>query len=97
MSKRYLWEEAHVKEIKHYGVENAVWETQLSELLQNFDSKIYFVITDDEFYPWPVFDCKKDLFIVILKEQQYFEYFVFDASMKQVLFDTHENKLILTS
>jgi hypothetical protein len=96
LSKRYLWDDISVKEIYTYNNnENSDWEILFSELLQKFEDRIYLVITDDDFFPWPIFECKRDLVTQILKEQQYFEFFIFDNLMKIILFDTHENELII--
>jgi hypothetical protein len=97
LSKRYLWADVRIKEKITYNNDIEDWEVLLSTLLQNFDERVYLVVTDDEFYPWAVFDCKRDIVIDILKEQQYFEFFIFDKPMKYVLFDTHENELLLAS
>lgn len=97
LSFRWLWDTVHAGKSVNYGNDYSLWETQLSLLLQNFEKRIYLAITDDEFYPWPVFDFKKDLLVEILKEQHPFEYFVFDESMKNVLFDNHHSSLILVA
>jgi hypothetical protein len=95
LSNRYLWENLSIKESYVYTNENSEWEILFSKLLQKFEDIIFLVITDDDFYPWPIFECKKHLIVKILNEQQYFEFFIFDNLMKILLFDTHENELII--
>lgn len=94
LSNKYLWENAYIKEEIAYA-DSSEWEVFLSALLRNFNERVYLVVTDDNFYPWPVFDCKAESIVDILKEQQYFEFFIFDKSMKYILFDTHANELLL--
>lgn len=93
---RYLWIDANIKEEITYD-NNYEWEISLSTLLKNFDDRVYLVVTDDEFYPWAMFECKVELILDILSEHQYFEYFIFDKSMEYILFDTHENIFKLAS
>lgn len=69
----------------------------MDEFLLEFDRFVYLAITDDEFYPWPIIKfCSRDI-VSILESQQYFEFFIFDGSMNRILFDTHDNQLILCS
>ena len=96
LSNKYLWEDAYIKEKIAY-TDSSEWEVSLSALLKKFSERIYLVVTDDNFYPWTIFDCEVESIIYILKEQQYFEFFVFDESMKYILFDTHANELLLAS
>jgi hypothetical protein len=97
LNYRWLWDNGHSAISQRYDNNYSEWEAQLSLLLQNFETRIYFAVTGDEFHSWPIFDCPQDLLIEILKEQTPFEYIVFDESMKYVLFDTHHNELILTT
>jgi hypothetical protein len=95
LSKRYLWEGALVKERNSYKNDNTYWEMLSSLLFPNFGNRVYLVITDDDFFPWPVFDCKKEAVADILKVHQYFEFFIFDKSMQKILFDIHDNEILL--
>ena len=96
LSNKYLWEDAYIKEKIAYA-DSYEWEVSLSALLKSFSERIYLVVTDDDFYPWAVFNCKAESIVDILKEQQYFEFFIFDKSMNYILFDTHANELLLAS
>jgi hypothetical protein len=92
VSQRYLWESKDSGFRTDYTDDGNL---SISELLYKFNEKIYLAITDDEFFPWPVFFIPKVFLIDLLKEHQYFEFFFFDESMGSVLFDTHDNTLLL--
>lgn len=95
LSKRYLWEDVYSKQRISYDNETEVWTRLLTQLLLNFESKTYLVVTDDEFYPWAVFECQKEKIVEVIREQRHFEFFIFDKSMRFILFDTHDNELLL--
>jgi len=95
LSRLYLWEDIIPKASFFYGDNSSLWEDRFYSFLQDYDNEIYLSVTDDEFYPWEIFKCEKKTIIGLLNEQQYFEFFIFDISLKQILFDTHHNELIL--
>ena len=91
--KLHLWDDVyHHKTICSYQEK---WASKLIQKLTPFDSKIYLVVTDDNYHPWQVFFGKKDEIKTLLEEQTFFEYFIFDAFCDKILFDTHHNAFIL--
>jgi len=71
------------------------WGLLLSSMLNVFPGDIYLVVTDEQHYPWPVIVMPAADVQDMLLELPYFEYFVFDAAMEEVVFDTHHDSLIL--
>jgi hypothetical protein len=91
----FIWSNKDVSEIYNYEEDPSSWEPLMQNLLTKFDDQLFLAVTDEEFFPWDVLNCSKDSFIKLLREQRYFEYFIFDFSFACVLFDTHDNSLIL--
>lgn len=90
----YLWEhEIHNKKTYHYSNDN--WSELMNLEMDKFSEQVYLVVTDDEFYPWIVFRGKKSDLKILLEEQRFFEFFIFDDYYNKILFDTHHNSLIL--
>lgn len=90
----FMWEDVKVADRLEYA-DSMEWESGLSRYLQDFKKGVFVVITDENFYPWPVFKCHKYDLIRILENQRYFEYFLFDSLQQKLLFDTHHNEFIL--
>ena len=95
LMNKYIWEDLVFKEFVDYSNDNHYWESLARMVEDNFNNELYFVLTDDEFYPWPVFYCEKESVFLIIKEHAYFEFFIFDRSMNHLLFDNHQNRLLL--
>ncbi|HWK02140.1 MAG TPA: hypothetical protein VNS58_00815 [Puia sp.] len=91
----FMWANKNPAEVYDYQKTPNQWEHLLLRSLANFSDRIFLVVTNEDFFPWKVLDCKKDNCIKLLTELPYFEYFIFDDSMDYVLFDTHDNALIL--
>ncbi len=90
----FIWED--VKTLGHLGYSDPIeWENRLNKYLKDFQKEIFVVITDENFYPWPVFKCRKQDLVRILENQRHFEYFLFDSLQQRLLFDTHHNTLVL--
>jgi hypothetical protein len=94
INQRYLWEGKKDGFRKDY-IDESEGLSFLKELLDKFEERIYLVITDDEFPPWQVLFFSKSYLIDLLKDNRYFEFFIFDGSMENIVFDTHDNSLIL--
>ncbi len=95
LNRLFVWSNKDFGEVHSYKQDSNNWELLMQGLLNKFNAQLFVAITDEEFFPWNVLKCRKQDFIKLLKEQRYFEYFIFDASMSCVLFDTHDNSLIL--
>jgi hypothetical protein len=93
LSQKYLWQGVEAAAMS-YSEDATVWMSLLLEQLDEFQEQIYLVVTDDEFYPWPVLNCFKEDLPRILSSQQFFEFFLFDQTMKCILFDTHANEFV---
>jgi hypothetical protein len=96
LGQRWLWDSTRQSETYDYNNNPGQWETIFRELLSRFADQIFLVVSDDEFYPWKVLQCKKDECVNLLNELPYFELFIFDDFMKTVVFDTHHNCLIVS-
>lgn len=94
LDKRWLWDDARAKEALSYG-ESGQWEDLLKLQLASFKDRVFLCVTNDDLYPWPIFDCRKDQLVRLFAELPYFEYLLFDAAMERVLFDTHHNELVI--
>lgn len=69
------------------------------DLLQDFvdnEQKYFLAITDEEYGPWNIFYGKVSDFIEVIKEQSFFEYFIFDTDLTGIIFDTHHNEFVFT-
>lgn len=93
ISKCWMWDNKHYAEI--HDCSGSPWEPVLKGLLTKFNRWILLVVTDDEFFPWKVLHLKNDDCITLLRELPNFEYFIFDDTMKAVVFETHHNSFIL--
>jgi len=97
-NRSLIWETVKGQmELKEYGENSEVWEKQLMECLLSFRGEVFLVITNEEFYPWPILRCRKEDLAVIIADQFFFEYFIFDAEMHKIVFDTHHNTLLCYS
>jgi hypothetical protein len=97
LNNRYVWEGICIEQMIEYKNNHIKWEQELTLALDKFDNQIYLVITNDEFFPWPILAFNKTYLIEILQEHQFFEYFILDKRMKDTLFDTHHNQLMSAS
>lgn len=61
LSQRYLWQGVEAAAMS-YSEDATVWMSLLLEQLDEFQEQIYLVVTDDEFYPWPVLNCFKGIY-----------------------------------
>ena len=56
--------------------------------------RVFLFVTDDQAPPWPAFYGSLDAVLVIISEQQLFEFFIVPDSLEWLIFDTHESRLI---
>ena len=94
-NKLFMWSNRNFSEAHSYQEDPNNWEPVMQNLLDKFDAKLFLAVIDEEYFPWKVLKCSKHACIRLLKEQRYFEYFIFDASMRCVLFDIHDNSFML--
>ena len=95
INQLFIWADKKISEVYSYQEDPNSWEQLMHVLLSKFDEQLFLAVTDEEYFPWNVLKCNKDTCIKLLKGQRYFEYFIFDASMGYVLFDTHDNSFLL--
>jgi|GEM_PF-1111162 len=95
LDRRWLWE-AVEGPISIDCEEDKDWNFAMDQWLPRFDEKIFLAVTSDEFFPWPVFEMPKTSLAELLSDNIAFEYFIFDLGMENVLFETHDNQLIVT-
>lgn len=60
------------------------------------DDSVYLIVTDDEPSPWSVFKVVREDLMEVLSELPFFEYFVSTMDCSFLLFDTHENNIIVS-
>lgn len=93
VNSRWWWESlGRTSTVIQYGDDDGL------EIIKNYidgSSIVYFVVTDDEFYPWPVFKGPLYRFMELISEQRIFEYFLVDIEEEWCIFDTHHNSLIM--
>ena len=90
----FLWDNKNYSEIFDYSTSDQ-WEPILRKLLARFNDRIFLVVSNEGLFPWKVLNFKASDCISLLTELPFFEYFLFDESMKNIIFDTHHNSLIL--
>ena len=91
-SKLYPWESDYPQqENTGYG-DN--WDTIFTETLSKLNEELYLVVTDDERPPWQIYVGSPQEIKMLIEEQRFFEYFLFDIKMAVLVFDTHHNSLI---
>jgi hypothetical protein len=91
LTKLFIWTKKDLHNFYEYGDDREKWATTIRELLNRFDEDIFLCITNEEFYPWKIIKGRKPVIIDLLQELPCFEYFIFDATLQYVVFDTHEN------
>jgi hypothetical protein len=91
LTRLFIWAKKDLHNIYEYDEDRQKWETTIRELTNRFDEDIFLCITSEEFYPWRVIKGRKPVIIEWLKELPHFEYFIFDATLQYVVFDTHDN------
>jgi len=94
LKARLPWEMPGARAIYPYDLP-ASWELMLSSLLDIFSDVIYLVVSNEDAAPWPVIAMPPGYLLELLPELPPFEYFVFDDAMERVVFDTHDNSLIV--
>jgi hypothetical protein len=75
-----------------YGNEDGV--TLLLRLLPS-DTTLLLFVTDDESAPWPAFEGAPLDLARMLREERVFEFWVAPRDMGWIVFDTHENALVV--
>lgn len=95
IDRLFVWDTLTAVDWTDYSNGIEIWNVSLSKFLDKFQKEIFIVITDENFFPWPIFKCCKTDLIKILENVRFFEYFLFDSLQKQILFDTHDNSLML--
>jgi hypothetical protein len=93
LNQKWLWDTENVNFVEEI-IENDKSES-IQQQLVFFHDEIYVVITDDEFFPWPVLKLSKNILVTVLNEVQFFEFFIFDDEMNCILFDNHHSELII--
>ncbi|MEL6194028.1 MAG: DUF6756 family protein [Bacteroidota bacterium] len=93
-NQRWLWENENIS-LRFSYEEGNDWSSALGEALNDFDDKILFIPTDDEFFPWKIFEGEKRQLMELLEDLYYFEYFVTDRSFQKIVFDNHHNEIIV--
>src|SRR6201996_8389528 len=88
LNNLFIWTQKGASEFYDYSGGEFQWDNLLQSLLDNFMESIYLCVTNEENFPWQVLQCNKNECIKLLTSLPYFEYFIFDASMSFVLFDT---------
>lgn len=91
LTKLFIWAQKDLHNIYEYGDDRNQWETTIQDLSKRFDEEVFLCITNEEFYPWKVLKGKKPAVIALLTDLPKFEYFVFDATLQYIVFDTHDN------
>jgi len=91
LTKLFIWAKKDLHNFYEYGDDREKWETIIGDLSNRFDEEIFLCITNEEFYPWKIIKGKKSVIIGLLTELPWFEYFIFDATLQYVVFDTHDN------
>jgi hypothetical protein len=56
---------------------------------------VFLVITDDELPPWVVVSGAWNGVRHLLSEARFFEFFVVNTSLRWIVFDTHDNRLVV--
>ena len=77
----------------HYGDEVG-WD-HIPALLKNISQQIYFIPTDDEPNPWPIYSGTCEEVIGLLREMWRFEYILVGRNLDWLVFDTHHNTLVI--
>jgi len=95
LNKLFIWSQEGTSDYYDYEGEEFDWEKILSSLLDNFTQSIYICVTNEDLFPWQLLQCDKGDCIRLLTNLPFFEYFIFDSSMRCVLFDTHDNSIIV--
>lgn len=63
--------------------------------LQPPDTRVVLVVTDDEQPPWPAFEGALQDVVAMLREVRVFEFWVAPRDWRWIVFDTHENALVV--
>ena len=82
---------AHATSISYGGTDGVA---RLEELLPASSAPLYLFVTDDEAPPWPCVCAPKSVLAELVREHRFFEYFVVDAALEQIVFDTHHDTLV---
>lgn len=91
LTKLFIWTKKDLHNLYEYGDDREKWETLIRDLSSRFDEEVFLCITNEEFYPWKIIKGRKQVIIELLMELSWFEYFIFDATLQYVVFDTHDN------
>jgi hypothetical protein len=91
LTKLFIWANKDLHNFYEYGEDQEKWKTIIHDLSKRFDEEIFLCITNEEFYPWKIIKGRKEVIVEWLPELPWFEYFIFDATLQYVVFDTHDN------
>ena len=91
LTKLFIWANKGLHNFYEYGEDQEKWKTIIHDLSKRFDEDIFLCITNEEFHPWKIIKGRKEIIIEWLPELPLFEYFIFDATLQYVVFDTHDN------
>jgi hypothetical protein len=91
LSRLFIWANKDLHTVYEYGDDHEKWLTTITELIDRFDEEIFLAVTDEDFYPWKILTGNKQVILNLLQDLPPFEYFIFDASLQYVVFDTHDN------
>jgi len=66
----------------------------IQDLITNSEP-VYFIPTDDECPPWPIFLGNRDKIVELVRELRYFEFILTDKNITWAVFDTHHNSIVV--
>ncbi|MEZ4306422.1 MAG: DUF6756 family protein [Polyangiaceae bacterium] len=92
--RRWLWEGIGDRGIHELYSGEEVF-SRLAQAIPEGNDDLYLFVTDDERPPWLCVSGSKGALLQMLKEQRCFEYFVTNAHMSWLLFDTLHNALFM--
>lgn len=90
----WCWENmAHIDTIIEYGNENGLNKIKL---LFNTNPVVKLVVTDEDTPPWFGFKGKVFDLLEVVNKLRYFEFFIVNEDCNIIVFDTHQNALVLS-
>jgi len=90
----WWWESLRTPaKVGSYGKNDGLAHLQM--ILGCKSGSLVLVVTDDEGPPWSAVRGALPRLIGMLRDHQYFEYFLVDDSFSWIVFDTHHNALVI--
>lgn len=88
--KLFIWDEIKIgSELIPYTTSN--WNELALLNFNRLNGDIFLVVSDEEYFPWQIIKGNKKSILEFIKEQPFFEYFIFDQNLEILIFDTHDN------